>query len=228
LLITPAAINNYAVGFDIGSELLRRAAIDEAVRSGLTTASNPITLIQDNAGYRALLVLRPVFDRGRAGQLRGFVFAFLRVEKLLESAGPDTSTTQLAISLVHPDGSSEPLAGAGSGKPLREAFSMVRPVLAFDKTFALTARASKDFLRLHPARGGISFAVLGVLLTAALTVIFALMLRSRLIQDQETEAPGVRGYTVSAQPSVACRNRMPKRRRKPRRVRFSGHADRQV
>jgi len=228
VLVTPAAINNYAVGFDLGSELLRRAAIDEALSSGLTTASDPITLIQDNAGYQALLVLRPVFDSKRAGHVRGFVFAFLRVEKLLESAGPDTSTTQLAISLLHPDGSSDPLAGIGSGKPLREAFSMVRPVLAFDKTFALTARASADFLRLHPARGGISFAVMGVMLTAALTVIFALMLRSRLVQEQKTVIRVASDYTVSAESSSACRNRMPKRRRKPRRIRFSGHAGRRA
>ena len=111
------------MGFDLGSEPLRSVAIDEALRSGLTTASDPITLIQDNAGYRALLVLRPVFDGERSGHLRGFVFAFLRVEKLLESAGPDTSTTQLAISLLHPDGSSEPLAGSTAVlKPLRENF----------------------------------------------------------------------------------------------------------
>jgi len=225
LLITPAERNNYAVGFDLGSEPLRRIAIDQALHSGLTTASNPITLIQDNAGYRALLVLRPVFDRERSGHLRGFVFAFLRVEKLLESAGPDTSTTQLAISLLHPDGSSEPLAGVGSGKPLREAFSLVRPVLAFDKTFTLTARASADFLRLHPARGGISFAVLGVLLTAALTVIFALMFRNRLMQEHTRTFSD---YIASAGPCVACRNRMPKRRRTPRRVRLSGHAARRV
>jgi CHASE1-domain containing sensor protein len=206
---------------------LRRVAIDEALRSGLTTASDPITLIQDNAGYRALLVLRPVFDRQRSEHLRGFVFAFLRVEKLLESAGLDTSPTQLAISLLHPDGSSEPLAGAKL-KPLRAAFAMVRPVLAFDKTFALTARASADFLRLHPARGGISFAVLGVLLTVALTAIFALMFRGRLMQEQTVAAPVFSDYTGSVRPCVACRNRMPKRRRKPRRVRFSGHADRRV
>jgi len=228
LLITPAALNNYAVGFDLGSEELRRIAIDEALHSGLTTASDPITLIQDNADYRALLVLRPVFDRERSGHLRGFVFAFLRVEKLLESAGPDTSTTQLAISLLHPDGSSEPLAGVGSGKPLREAFSIVRPVLAFDKTFALTARASADFLRLHPARGGISFAVLGALLTSALTVIFALMFRNRLMQEQAVATRTFSDYTASAGPCVACRNRMPKRRRQPRRVRLSGHAARRA
>jgi CHASE1-domain containing sensor protein len=227
-LITPAAINAYAVGFDLGSEPVRSAAIAEALRSGLTTGSDPITLIQDNAGYRALLVLRPVYDRERSGLLRGFVFAFLRVEKLLESAGPDTATTQLAISLLRPDGSSEPLAGSGAGlKPVREAFCMVRPVLAFDKTFALTARASSEFVRLHPARGGVSVAMLGVLLTAALTAVFALIFRNRSIQD-EAAAGHTLAYPVSGIPSAACRNRMPKRRRKTQRVRFSGHADRQV
>ncbi len=228
LLITPPALNKYAVGFDLGSEPVRSAAIDEALRSGLITASDPITLIQNNAGYRGLLVLRPVFERERSGRLRGFVFAFLRVEKLLESAGPDTATTQLAISLLRPDGSSELLAGSTAGlKPLRENFCMVRPVLAFDKTFALTARASSEFVRLHPARGGVSVAVLGVLLTAALTAVFALMFRNSSIQDEAAEGHTL-AYPVSGIPSAACRNRMPKRRRKTQRVRFSGHANRQV
>lgn len=228
LLIAPATVNAYAVGFDLGSEPLRRAAIDEALRSGLTTASDPITLIQDNAGYRALLVLHPVFDRERSGHLRGFVFAFLRVEKLVESAGPDTATTQLAIALLRPDGSNEPLAGTGAVQdPLHEAFYMVRPVLAFDKTFALTARASADFLRLHPARAGIFVALLGVLLTAALTVVFALMFRNRSMQEKTAPVP-VFDYIASGRPHIACRNRMPKRRRTTRRVQFSGHADRRV
>jgi len=226
VLISPADVNDYAVGFDLGSEPVRRAAIDEALRSGLTTGSDPITLIQDNAGYRALLILRPVYDADRSGRVRGFVFAFLRVEKLLESAGPDTATTRLAVTLLRPDGSTEALAG-DDRRPLNQALSMVRPVLAFDKAFALRASASPEFLRLHPAREAVYAAVLGVLVTAALTCIFALMFRVRAAQppsgvQAQRPIPGV----LSA--VDICRTPMPKRRRMPRRVRRSGHAARRI
>jgi CHASE1-domain containing sensor protein len=223
-LISPADVNSYAVGFDLGSEPVRRAAIEETMRSRLTTGSEPITLIQDNAGYRALLILRPVYGGGPVETLRGFVFAFLRVEKLLESAGPDTATTRLAVTLLRPDGSAEALAGDGRN-PLRQTLAMQRPVLAFDKTFALSAGATQEFLRLHPATGGAYAAVLGVLVTAAITCIFGLMLRIRSLPAQDG-AEGRGRPPADAWFSGACssRNPMPKRRRLPRRVRRRGHA----
>jgi len=227
VLISPAAVNAYAVGFDLGSEPVRRAAIEEALRSGLTTGSDPITLIQDNAGYRALLILRPVFEHGHSGSIRGFVFAFLRVEKLLECAGPDTATTRLAITLLRPDGSTELLAG-DTGNPLRQSLSMMRPVLAFDKTFALNASATADFLRLHPARESTFAALLGVLITTALTCIFGLMLSARATHEQPAAQQQSDMQTALSALYGACagRNPMPKRRRLPRRGLHSGHADR--
>jgi len=217
-LITPTDVNAYAVGFDLGSEPVRRAAIDEALRSGLTTGSEPITLIQDNAGYRGLLALRPVYDRALPGNLRGFAFAFLRVEKLLESAGPNRSTTRLAITLVRPDGSIEALASSGSAhRRSHGGLSLVRPVLAFDKTFALSAGAGAEFLRLHPARESAYAAVMGVLITAALTCIIALMFRVR--EAQEQAAPEAIPALPPISAAESCRTPMPGRRRTPRRLR---------
>ncbi len=229
-LITPLELNGYAVGFDLGSEPVRRAALDEALRSGLTTGSDPITLIQDNAGYRGILVLRPVYEHKNPGHLRGFAFAFLRVEKLLESAGPNRSTTRLAITLLRPNGSSEALASFGSAdRNSNGTLSMVRPVLAFDKTFALNADASDAFLRLHPARESAYAAVLGVLITAALTCIFALLLRTRTVPDQGGgEGRGLQASGAWLSGAFSSRNPMPKRRRLPRRVRRSGHAARRA
>lgn len=217
-LISPAARNDYAVGFDLGSEPVRRAAIDESLRSRLTTGSDPITLIEDNAGYRALLILRPVYDIGGTADLRGFVFAFLRVEKLTGCVGLNTASTRLAVTLLRPDGSTEALAGDDS-TPLRHSLSMMRPALAFDKAFALRASATPDFLRLHPAREGLYAAVLGVLITAALTCIFGLMLRTR---EAMHSAVAEHEPCQQALPDVRyddnCHTAIPRRRRLPRRI----------
>jgi CHASE1-domain containing sensor protein len=220
-LISPAARNDYAVGFDLGSEPVRRAAIDEALRSRLTTGSDPITLIEDNAGYRALLILRPVYNPGSSTDVRGFVFAFLRVEKLLGSAGPNTASTRLAVTLLRSDGSTEALAGDDSA-PLRPSLSMMRPVLAFDKAFALRASATPAFLRMHPVREGSYVAVLGMVITAALICIFSLLFRAPAIKDTiaSDQRPGLqpKHYRV-----YSNRNPLPGRRRLPRRVRRIGH-----
>jgi len=185
LYVAPMGINEQAVGYDLGSESLRRAAIEEAARTGLITGSDPITPVQKTAGHRAMLVLHPVFSDAASKQLGGFVLAVLRPERLLDSAGPDILATHLEIVLRRPDGVIEPLGTTNDADKVTGAeFSMLRPVFAFGHVFAVTARADAAFLHLHPARAGWLTTVAGVALTAALAFVLGMMLRSRAVLEQ--------------------------------------------
>lgn len=80
--------NRRALGFDMYSEPVRRAAMDEAVSSVRPVASGKVVLKQE--GGRAapgFLIYMPVFDGGAAGrQLTGFVYSPFNAQDFLASA----------------------------------------------------------------------------------------------------------------------------------------------
>ncbi len=97
--IYPREPNKAAEGYDVGSESIRRAAVEQAVRTGRPTFTARITLVQDarrRAGFHYLL---PIFRNGqpastpeeRKAALLGLVYAPIVVDDLLADvvAGSD-------------------------------------------------------------------------------------------------------------------------------------------
>nr|WP_316640103.1 PAS domain S-box protein [uncultured Roseateles sp.] len=86
--IEPLSSNRAAWGFDIGSEPVRREALERAMRSGEPTLSGRITLVQDGKKGPGFLYVVPVWRRhaDAAGQrldlLRGFLYAPIVVGEL--------------------------------------------------------------------------------------------------------------------------------------------------
>ena len=177
--VAPMAGNEPTVGYDLGSEPLRREALETAGRSGLTTGTDPVTLVQETGKQKGLLICRPVFARGEPRRLRGFALAVLRMETLLHNATSDHSA-RLELSLLRKDATPESLAAAGNAnsRPSAE-LSAMRPVLAFGKVFAVTAYAGPEFLRLFPLRAAWRSALTGLGLTAALAIVLNVLLRRR-------------------------------------------------
>ncbi len=91
-VIEPLDANRAALGFDLGSEPTRRAALERAIDTGEATLSAPLVLIQDEAQRRAMLLALPVFRPGlptrsaveRRAALRGLVFAPIIVQELFQ------------------------------------------------------------------------------------------------------------------------------------------------
>lgn len=87
----PLAGNQAALGYDLGSESERRAALEQARASGQPTATAPIRLLQ---GEQGLMIFQPVYRAGlpaettaeRRANLLGFVVAVLRISGLVEGA----------------------------------------------------------------------------------------------------------------------------------------------
>ena len=183
--VDSGAGNERALGYDVGSEPLVRAAVEEAAQTGHIVGSDPVAPVDEAAGQKEMLLLRPVFDESRPRRPRGFVSAVLCMERLLKGPGPHGSATPLEIALVRPDGAIEPLAATcdfdGS---LETPLSLMRPVFAFGKVFALTAHADAAFVRLHPAWTSGLVALTGVGLTAAVAFVAGVVLRRRAVLEQ--------------------------------------------
>ena len=209
--VAPATGNEPALGFDLGSDPPRREALEAAARTGLTCGTDPLTLVQETEDQKSLLICRPVFAAAQPPRLRGFVVAALRLGTLLLKAAPDNPAL-LELSLLRTDAPPETLATDwDTTHPPATALSATRPILAFGKTFAVTARAGPAFLSLHPTRAAWRIALTGLALTAALTIVISVLLRrreqlerlvaARTSSLRESEAR-VRAITDSAQDAI--------------------------
>lgn len=87
LYAAPVAGNEKAIGYDLGSEPIRCKALEEAARTALTTATDPITLVQETGQNKGMLIYRPVYSSDFSGKLRGFTLAVLQMGTLLENLG---------------------------------------------------------------------------------------------------------------------------------------------
>ena len=178
LLAAPGTGNEPALGYDLGSDPLRRAALEEAARSGLVTGSDPLTLVQETGNQKALLICRAVFTAGQARRLRGFAVAVLRTGTLLDSRPTDASAL-LELSLLRRNAAPESLATDENASHRRAGLCATRPVLTYGKTFAVTATAGPEFLTLHPLWLAWLTALTGLCLTAALANGLSLTLHRR-------------------------------------------------
>ncbi len=90
--LEPLTGNSAALGFDLGSEPQRRAALEQACKTGRPAATPPLTLVQETADQRGLLIFvpRPPDDTGgdaardRCQRLRGFALGVVRGGDLTE------------------------------------------------------------------------------------------------------------------------------------------------
>ena len=82
--------NRRAIGFNMYSDPVRRAAMAYGVRFGRPTASGKLVLLQEEArgGRPGFIILMPVFglDEGGARQLKGFVYSPFVAGEFLNSA----------------------------------------------------------------------------------------------------------------------------------------------
>jgi PAS domain S-box-containing protein len=179
LHVTPLVGNERALGYDFGSEPLPRSALDTATRTGLPTATDPITLAQGTGSQKGMVVFRPVFDPDDSKRLRGFASIVLRMGNVLRVAMPDNSVL-MELTVLGKDGTSESLATSWQAdRPQLTGTSQTRFVLSFDKVLRVTAWAGPEFIRQHPLWLGWLASLTGWLATTALVIGSAKNLRRR-------------------------------------------------
>lgn len=95
----PSYRNAAALGFDLGSNPLRKAALEHARDTGKITFSAPISLVQNDVTQKAMLAFRPVYRRDRPSEeledrranIVGFTLAVFRIEDMLNASNYDRS-----------------------------------------------------------------------------------------------------------------------------------------
>ncbi|MBL4721901.1 MAG: CHASE domain-containing protein [Alphaproteobacteria bacterium] len=89
--VEPVAGNEVAIGFDLGSNPARRAALAKARDSGNPTITEPIVLVQESEKQFGFLLFQPIYNkavatmRERREELRGFMVGVFRMTDLMSS-----------------------------------------------------------------------------------------------------------------------------------------------
>lgn len=174
--------NRRALGFDMYSESVRRAAMDEAERAMRPTASGLVTLIQEGPqGSPGFLIYMPVFkqiDGGRS--LKGFIYSPFNARDFLESAVLQGTRNGMGVRLY--DGSeTDPEALLGEVEPASRSGRTISEVVTV---------ANRPMLLVIESTRGETLSMLSMLtllfglLVASLLMVVARLLTQQAVEDQ--------------------------------------------
>jgi len=107
LYVEPFAGNERAVGFDVASEPNRREALLRMRRTRESAATAPITLVQENAKQKGILIFGPI--EAPAGEFPGFALGVFRIGDMIDAALPKSLTRRMAIEVYDTAPSAESL-----------------------------------------------------------------------------------------------------------------------
>jgi PAS domain S-box-containing protein len=108
--VEPQAGNEHAIGYDLGSNVQRRAALEAARDSGKTISSEPLALLQqqDPARRTGGLLFTAVYARGmptdtveqRRAAFQGVVLSVVRIGNLINSIIPEAQRRQILFRIT--------------------------------------------------------------------------------------------------------------------------------
>ena len=174
-LIEPHEPNRWAIGFDVASEPLRRAALERARRTGQPALSAPLDLVQ--ASDSGVLLFARV---GGAQDPRGFVVGVFRPARLL--ARTVTADGQLRARLLDVTDADESLLGvAGPGDGGFQA-AVSSPIEIAGREWRLELAPAAPRPALFARARGVGIAALAALLVGLLSALTLLMSARRHLE----------------------------------------------
>ncbi len=200
--IEPYKGNENVIGYDVYSNEARRAALDLACRSAKLTATDPLTLVQEESNQSGVLFFLPLYetvqtplDAGeREDRLKGYVTGVYRTGDLVIESLKQFALRNVMLTLTDqtaPSGASALAAYMydknGSTVPVEDQTALNKQTLRISntidigqKSWVFTLYALPEYLAEH--RSVFSWAVLmASLLFATLLQLFLLLLSGRSI-----------------------------------------------
>ena len=93
--------NRRALGFDMYSDVVRRAAMDQAEQDGRPTASSNVVLKQEGAeASNGFIIYMPVYAGPSDRSLKGFIYSPFNATQFLSSATELGSGEEMAVRLI--------------------------------------------------------------------------------------------------------------------------------
>ncbi|GAA0269708.1 CHASE domain-containing protein [Alteraurantiacibacter aestuarii] len=174
--------NRRALGFDMYSDPVRRAAMQEAERTARPTASGKVVLQQEGDGEQpGFLIYMPVFEAAPGGRrLRGFIYSPFNAQDFLSSALELEDAGNYGVSLFYGSATEQNLLAStiiSSGEEREQHRELV--TIANAPFVLQVSRADSGFL------SGLSMATLIFgMLVASLLMLLVRMLTQQAVEDE--------------------------------------------
>jgi PAS domain S-box-containing protein len=178
--VTPLYGNYPAVGFDLGSDPIRNVALQEAMTTGLATATDPVKLVQETEQQQGVMIFQPVALEEQ-GEVSGFALCVLRMQSALNqvlSAGKQ-SDMPIEVRLMdlrlagdpvllaaypssHPAGQGPEAEADRQEKPH---FTSLHPVFIFNRPYVISICPGPTYMADHRPWTGSGVGLAALLLT---------------------------------------------------------------
>ncbi len=182
------------LGFNLSAIPEHSTAIEHAKMDRLMTASPPVEL-NDITTQQGLFVFRPVFAPEAKEKLRGLILVIIRLQNLMRASTPNPNLIH-ELAFVEPDGNSRVVASSQQNyrdpsfvirDSLTERHLSTRPLFIFNQTYTIKTYSSPDFDYTYPITTNWVAGIIGILLTAALTIIISSVSQRRFILEREVK-----------------------------------------
>ncbi|WP_454597504.1 CHASE domain-containing protein [Qipengyuania sp. SM2507] len=179
LLQPDTARNRRAIGFDMYTDPIRRAAMAEAERTMRPTASGRVVLVQEGEGSApGFLIFMPVFDTSSGERrLKGFIMSPFNAQDFLVSAAELVDRNGLGVRLYDGEPAEENLLGSLDGGT-EGGEVLQQTVTVANRDMALVIQAGG---------GGVLSPMALITLVFGLAVASLLMIVTRLLTQQALE-----------------------------------------
>lgn len=200
--IEPFTGNEAAQNFDLGSNRIRREALERAAESGTISASARVRLVQETGRQYGALVFFP----RKGGD--GFFLCVLRVQSVLDTAVSGQGSSLASVTLT--DESAEPGERdlAVHGPPPTTALGLRRrsTMELGDREWAITVRPTAEFVAAHRSTRPTWVLVAGFLFSLLLAAYIKQLIAERRLATKGREAATARSTAlVSANPDSLVR-----------------------
>lgn len=206
--VEPSAGNEEMLGVDLGADPSQRAVMEAAMRTGLVTATDLLSMTDSNIWQRSVIIYQPVLDDATetstlAERTQGFVVGVVNPQQLLDRVlTPYVSAewVDVQVGLVDLVSTEKPLllARYPADSPVEtdleaidvlssqtSAMVMVHPIFVFGRAWAIVARPGERFYATYPVRAGWWIGLAGVLLTGLSSVFVVTQLRQQDMLEQQ-------------------------------------------
>jgi PAS domain S-box-containing protein len=193
--LEPATAIGRGAGFDVGSDPIRRAAIEQSLRTAMPTATPPVTLVTFAEPTLGIILFQPAASKKQ----QGFVSTTLRLGHVIRPPQSARSRPGAGLAgglfLLQRDqppqfvASSDPDHAGGPQCLTGHDFDlMVRcPVFAWGRTFLVAVHPQPQWLAANRSWGGWAIALTGTVLTLLLTALVGTWANRRTWLEHEVD-----------------------------------------
>lgn len=185
--VEPSSQNYQAIGLDISFENNRRTAAEQAIKTGRSQATQPITLVQDQKRTAGFLVLLPSYKNR---EMNGFIYVPFTAQNFFSSIRKKNNNLNMKV-YTDTSLSTESIVYDETIKSVSSDNEYIfrKQIEFFEREWVIEWQANADFINQHKESSASIVAVIGIIFTTLLSgLLYELTQRYGLSAREKNEA----------------------------------------